>query len=135
MRKFLLTTYLYILLAPAALLGVGAASNQVVLWENQGKFPVLVNDKLADHQRDDGTTVVGPDGFIDMEHVRMSSATHLNFLADIVNLGGDIYSVGDGLIYLGEWLGGFAMPLYVFTVTLKLRRLSYVNSDGNNYRG
>lgn len=129
---------LWILLLPYGVYTLGAASNQAVLIANHDTFPVLVNDtKLADFRKpakvvslDD---ILGPpmrpqpspvdDGMIDDVHCRMTSKTHLNFLADIFDLKSEgIYSIGDFLIMLSEWLSTFTFYVWGFSVIRKLQK-------------
>jgi hypothetical protein len=124
MFKFLRKTALWILLSPIALQVVGAASNQLVLIANRDTFPVNVNAvKLKSHMEDEQPIVL-VDGtvMIDDVHCIMSSKTHLNFLADEFDLG-NIYSVGDFGIVLGEYLWGFAPLVWGVVIFEKLRRL------------
>jgi hypothetical protein len=60
-------------------------------------------------------------GYLDEVHVVMTSRTHLNLLADWIDLGA-IYSIGDALLELGEWGFGLMFPLFVFDVARKLRK-------------
>ena len=101
MFKFLRKTSLYILAIPVLLFGLGAASNQVVLQANNDRFPVLINEtKVREFNSEKvelgpmSITVVKPanvdsDGvvMIDDTHCVMTSKTHLNFLADVFDLG------------------------------------------------
>ena len=133
MFKFLRKTSLYILAIPVLLFGLGAASNQVVLQANNDRFPVLINEtKVREFNSEKvelgpmSITVVKPanvdsDGvvMIDDTHCVMTSKTHLNFLADVFDLG-NIYSIGDFLLMLGEWLMGFAPFVFLFDVVRKL---------------
>jgi len=86
---------LWAILLPYALSFLGVALNQLVILENDGKFPVMMNPKWYAQQQPDMT------GMIDDVHCVMTSQTHLNLLADIFNFGG-IYSVGDLLIDAGK---------------------------------
>ena len=139
-RKFLSVTFLWVLLLPAALQILGALSNQVVLWANHDKFPVMVNPvKLqvmtgADPaENPDGTVtvrgghfVILPDGTIMMDptHCLMTKQTHLNFLADVFDFHDAIYSIGDLGLELGEWLGDFCPYLWGFLICLKVYKLT-----------
>ena len=137
MFKFLRKTSLYILAIPVLLVGLGAASNQVVLQANNDRFPVLINEtKVREFNSEKvelgpmSITVVKPanvdsDGvvMIDDIHCVMTSKTHLNFLADVFDLG-NIYSIGDFLLMLGEWLMAFAPFVFVFDVVRKLKALA-----------
>jgi hypothetical protein len=58
--------------------------------------------------------------YLDDTHVIMTSKTHLNFLADWIDLKEATYSIGDFLLMLGEWLGAFAPFLFAFDVIRKL---------------
>jgi len=58
------------------------------------------------------------DGMLDDVHCVMTSKTHLNFLADVFDLKEAIYSVGDFLLMLGEWLWSF-VPIVWVTLILK----------------
>ena len=138
MFKFLRKTSLYILAAPLLFTFLGAASNQIVLIANHDKFPVMWNDykvaqydlmlhKVAAGKDKDAAEQAGfdivaleEDGFIDDTHCVMTPDTHLNLLGDIVDLKDATYSVGDGLIELGEWLGSFSLFLFLFDVVRKL---------------
>jgi hypothetical protein len=109
LKNALCKSFLYVLLAPTAIGFLGAASNQLVLIANHDTFPVLVNGtQLAHFQRDDlkGTLM------IDDVHCIMTSKTHLNALADIFDFHDGIESIGDMLMGLGEWLGGFCVFLW-----------------------
>ena len=106
---------LWVLLAPYAVSYMGFASNQLVLIANHDKFPVLLNEKAR--------TSFNPDanGLIDERHCVMTKQTHLNALADIFDLHTAWYSVGDGLLFTGEWLESFCFFVWVALVIQKLR--------------
>lgn len=106
--NYLRKTFLWILLLPYALGFLGAASNQLVLVANHGKFPVMLNPRWNTNQQPDS------DGMIDDVHCVMSAETHLNLLSDIFNFHHGILSVGDLLLgwsddmlpyTWGIWLG------------------------------
>lgn len=100
MKSFISKTYLWIVALPYALILLGAASNQLVLIANGGKFPVMVNEyALPDN----------PKGMFDAEHCVMTGSTRLNALADIFHFGTEVDSIGDLTIDLG----GFLQPLTV----------------------
>jgi len=61
-----------------------------------------------------------PAGMIDDTHCLMTSKTHLNFLADVFDRGNGIYSIGDFLLSLSEWLGAFSLAIWVFEVIRRL---------------
>ena len=132
-RQFLSKTFLYVLLAPWAVLGTGIASNQAVLIANHDRFPVMLNAvKLGDMLGQSeplaiptppfvspAPKVALPDGMIDNVHCVMTDETHLNFLADVFDLG-SIYSIGDFAIMMGEWLNTFVPFVWVALVIRKL---------------
>jgi hypothetical protein len=118
--SFLKRTYLWLLLLPIALIFTGAFLNQVVLIANGDHFPVLANGTVLS-QRADSMALDGNYVMIDDVHCVMSAKTHLNFLADIWDLGHDYYSIGDGLLILGEWLLGILPWIWGAAV---VRRLS-----------
>ena len=134
MFKFLRKTALWIVIAPWALFGLGAASNQAVLWANHDKFPVMVNtlkervmvaQAQANYKElaaDAGIDPTLPAGMIDDTHCVMTDKTHLNFLADVFDLKDGIYSIGDFTILLGEWMSGFAPFIWMFEVCRRLRQ-------------
>ena len=133
MFAFLRKTSLYILTIPVLFTFLGAASNQLVLIENHDTFPVMVNDRklaaMADHDKQSVETKFKPTPaekqddtvYLDDVHVEMTSHTHLNFLADIFDMKDAIYSIGDFMLILGDWLWAFAPFLFAFDVIRKLK--------------
>ena len=133
MRKFLKilhSSFLWVLLAPFAVQGIGTASNQAVLIANHDKFPVMVNavklDEYTGEPKIDivtvltGTPSAETDAtYIDDVHIVMTSDTHLNALADIFDFHSAIYSIGDGLLMLGDWLSGFCPMVFLALVFKK----------------
>jgi hypothetical protein len=124
MFKFLRKTALWIVLVPALIFGVGVASNQAVLVANHDRFPVMWNsykaasyalsiEKEAADAEDSGNEDARVqaafdlealhDGYLDDTHVLMTSKTHLNFLADWIDLKSATYSLGDLAIDAGDW--------------------------------
>ena len=140
MFNFFRKTSLYILAVPVLFTLLGAASNQVVLIANHDTFPVMVNDKkLAEmtetkekfpvmelklHKVFKPTPAQEKNDavMLDDVHCAMTSKTHLNALADIFDLKDAIYSIGDFMLMLGEWLGSFTFAIFVFDVVRKLRK-------------
>ncbi len=119
-RKFLRSSLLYILVAPYILFGLGVASNQAVLIANHDKFPVMVNPVKLAHMLPDGVTILPRRSqMIDTVHETMTKDTHLNALADIFDMG-TIYSIGDFMLQLGEWLMGFTPFVWGYAVIKKL---------------
>jgi hypothetical protein len=87
--NFLRRTFLWILLLPYALGYLGAASNQLVLVANHGKFPVMRNPVVE-------ALTPNLQGMTDSVHCFMTDETHLNLLADIFNFkSAGIWSIGD----------------------------------------
>ena len=121
MFKFLRKTSLYLLAAPLLVTFLGIASNQVVLIANHDKFPVMLNQqKIQVFTKEQPAEVSDNVVMLDNVHCVMTSDTHLNFLADVFDLG-DIYSIGDFLLMLGGWAFSFAPFLFVFDVIRKLK--------------
>lgn len=107
MRRLLGVTMLWVLILPYVLIGTGAASNQLVLIANHDKFPVMLNEAARAGFKPD------ENGLIDKEHCVMTEATHLNVLADIFDFHSGWFSVGDGLVILGEWLNSFTLYVWI----------------------
>ena len=136
MFKFLRKTSLYILAIPALAYGLGFSSNQAVLMANHDRFPVLLNEQkvrdLSSEKVDLGPlsfivakpAEVDSDGVVmlDDDHCVMTKETHLNALADVFDLKDATYSIGDFLLYMGEYLFGFAPFIFLFDVVRKLRK-------------
>lgn len=103
---------LYILAIPFLLILLGAAANQAVVAANHDTFPVMVNDaRLAN----DGINCAnGKVCMIDQIHSVMTPSTHLNFLADWIDLQSAIYSPGDLLLMLGDFLLKYAPLVWAF---------------------
>ena len=127
--SFLRKTSLYLLAVPALCFFLGAASNQAVLIANHDRFPVMLNDTktaiFADKLNSEEIPSliyhsIVKDGMIDETHCLMTPQTHLNILADVFDLG-SIYSVGDFLLILADWLWAFMPFLFVFDVVRKLK--------------
>jgi hypothetical protein len=109
LRNVFFGAYLWILAVSPALQGIGTVSNQLVLWANGDKFPVMLSPvKIA---------ALTPDanGMIDPIHCVMTSATHLNWLADIWDFHSQIDSIGDLTLDFSDWL---ASPLFFIWLTL-----------------
>ena len=134
MFNFLRKTSLYILAVPVLFTLLGAASNQVVLIANHDTFPVMVNDKklaeMTGPREQKAINFNKPQPAFEIEdavmldevHCAMTSKTHLNALADIFDRKDAIYSIGDFMLMLGEWLGSFTFAIFVFDVVRKLRK-------------
>lgn len=101
---------LWIVIIPLALILLGTASNQAVLIANHDKFPVMFNGV-------NGSGIeVGQMFHGDDVHCMMGPSTHLNFLADIFDFHDGLYSIGDGLLYIGLWLWQYAPAVWIFTL-------------------
>ena len=110
MFRIFRVSMLWVLLLPYACTFVGAASNQLVLIANHDKFPVMVNEaKRVKYEPD-------ANGLIDSEHCVMTNETHLNALADVFDLKDGIYSIGDFLLMLGDWLSQFCLYVWIALV-------------------
>lgn len=109
---------LYIVAIPVFCIVFGAGLNQIVMIANHDKFPVMVNrDKTKSEDIPEG---LAPGDMMDGEHVVMSDSDKLKFLADIFDLG-NIYSVGDGFIELGEYGLSFAPFVWVYAICRKVQ--------------
>lgn len=124
---------LWILLLPLLIGFTGAASNQLVLAANHDKFPVMVNErKLREFEDRDakaenviqalgnlvGVNIVPPkqdidDDMLDDVHCVMSEKTHLNFLADWIDMHTAMMSPGDMLIDFGGFLQEYAFVFWL----------------------
>jgi len=142
MLNFLRKTSLYILAVPLLFTALGIASNQAVLQANHDSFPVLINERKlakylaednAEQKKDDPSTwlfrpipvrTTDDAVFLDNVHVVMTKDTHLNALADVFDLG-NIYSVGDFSLMLGDWLWAFAPFVFGFDAVRKLNQREY----------
>lgn len=132
-----------VIAVPVLLIFAGAFSNQMVLVSNDACFPVQVNSaEIAKMLEKDPTppddfnefsilnatvkhVVKVPDAapsqdrvMLDTTHSVMRHSDHLKFLADWINLKDGVYSPGDELIILGEYLWAFA-PLSWLVLVIK----------------
>lgn len=107
---------LWVLIAPYPVMFVGAASNQLVLVANHDKFPVMFNERVRVKAKPD------VNGMIDNTHCVMTKQTHLNVLADIIDLHTGWYSIGDLFLMLGDWLSSFCSYVWLGLVLQKLCR-------------
>lgn len=118
MFKFIRTTMLWIILTPLAFTFTGALSNQVVLAANHDCFPVMINSAKQKDFTEQGAPVIDGITYLDDTHIVMTKYTHLNFLADWIDLKEAIYSPGDMLLELGDWSGIF-MPFVWGALVIK----------------
>jgi len=124
--------YWYLLVVPILLFCLGVASNQAVLIANHGKFPVMLN--AIQYERHCSLQGLEPDDIalmpadacakggqmIDPAHSVMGPNSNLKLLSDIFPIGRNIYSLGDGLLYLGDWLLSFTPYMWLALVIRKL---------------
>jgi hypothetical protein len=139
MLNFLRKTALWILFTPALIFGTGVASNQAVLVANHDRFPVMWNSYKAESlalsiekaaNSDDPAEAEQAafdlealhDGYLDDTHVLMTSKTHLNFLADWIDLKSATYSIGDLLIDIGEFGLKYAPVVWLTVAVQRLRK-------------
>lgn len=111
-RKLLIAS----LTLPYGLSYLGAALNQLVIIANHGKFPVMLNPAWDANFRaldENGISGISPAGMLDSVHCVMSSATHLNYLADIFNFHHGILSIGDLLIDAGNNLEPYCLGFFL----------------------
>lgn len=138
MKRFLAITRIWILAVPFLLSLLGAGLNQLVLRANGNRFPVQFNDykraqyRLAleiqaqDKNFDKAITAelalvaLKDQGFLDDTHIVMTPETHLNFLADWIDLHSAIYSPGDLLIESGDYLSDYAPLVWGAVLALAL---------------
>ena len=129
MRRFLRVSRLWILALPFVLTFLGAGLNQLVLIANGDKFPVMINqkklDKLtSDDDNDDSNFVptshlieaVPADGMLDDVHCVMTKNTHLNFLADYLDFKVAIFSPGDLILMLSDYIEPYTPFLWAVLV-------------------
>ena len=111
---------LWVMLLPLAVGFAGVVSNQLVLIANHDKFPVMLNEHKTNLHDAYGVALVGADGMLDDTHCVMTSETHLNGMADILDIKDVSYSIGDLLIVFGSWLWSFCPFLWGALVLRKL---------------
>lgn len=122
-------TYLYVLLIPAVLILAGAGLNQIVNIANSDRMPVLMNEVqlrnwIMNHPE---SISLIPIGMLDDRHCIMTKDTHLNFLADIIDVGDNTMSIGDAFIDTGEYIWTFAPFLWGFLITMKVTKYEIHN--------
>jgi hypothetical protein len=117
--QFIRKTMLWLLLLPTIAGFAGAASNQLVLYANNDKFPVMVNQRHLNSFVEGGADA---DGMIDDVHCVMTHNTHLNILADIFDLHTSIYSIGD---FLMMWNDTYGVFVYFLWAVLMITRRAY----------
>ena len=118
MKALFFKAKLYILALPLLLIFIGAAMNQAVIAANHDKFPVMLNEhraaKFIQNHKECFLGLVcvdvqaSDDGMLDEVHCLMTPSTHLNFLADWIDLHHGMYSPGDLLLMLGDYLLDYA---------------------------
>ena len=88
-------------LYPQAIVGsvmvvVGSTLNKIVMYANDGMMPVVPSFSDFTKYYQDGALEAAHD----MRHVIMSDSTKLNFLADYIDVGFSVISIGDVLVHL-----------------------------------
>ena len=88
-------------LYPQAIIGaimviVGSTLNRIVMYANDGKMPVLMSFSGFTKYYNDGAIEASND----VRHIMMTDTTKLNFLADYIDVGFSVLSVGDVLVHL-----------------------------------
>jgi hypothetical protein len=96
------------------------ADEKAAAGKHPDKHGIVYNSKISsDTVKAAGRRDLGPDGMIDDVHCVMVPSSHLKALSDIFDLG-SIYSVGDFLLMLSEWLGSFTPIMWLALVLRKL---------------
>jgi hypothetical protein len=108
---------LCLILLPYALYVLGAASNQLVIVANHGKFPVMENPAWVSHDLAAGNLT--EDGMTDDVHCIMTPETHLNFLADVFDFRDKIESIGDLLIDSGSLIHDYSFFILAGLILFK----------------
>ena len=140
--------YWYLIAIPLLATFLGAASNQAVLIANGDKFPVMYNNEKIHQscQTHDALAatpfialLLGPQApkliepkpakdedlcqnggkFLDDTHVIMDKDSHLKALADIFDMHDAVYSIGDFVLMLGEWMFDWASIAWLVLVIRK----------------
>ena len=140
MLSFLRKTALWIVLLPLLCFYTGGLSNQLVLAKNHDRFPVMWNSykaihlaqemEKASHSEDPDVAAqasfdleeLAEEGYLDDTHVLMTNKTHLNFLADWIDLHTATYSPGDILLDLGDKGMAYSPWIWAVVVIGRLRR-------------
>lgn len=83
-------------IAGALMVATGSALNRIVMNANDGRMPVTPSFSGITRYYQEGALEAAQD----MRHILMSDATKLNFLADYIDVGFSVISVGDVLVHL-----------------------------------
>lgn len=102
-----------LLFIPSAIYWLGAILNQIVMIANGAMMPVLMPG---------GCPADADGGILDPIHKCMTAATHLKFLADIINAHVFIGSLGDMFLFLGDAL---TWPAIFIAIGLVLGERAY----------
>jgi hypothetical protein len=92
--------------------------------EKKGKEEDVIEASIEQAAAEQELEMFEKYGIMDDAHTVMTSKTHLNFLADEFDLQDAVYSIGDGLLSLGEYLWEYAFLVWGLVVFNKLRALS-----------
>ena len=141
LKKLLKVPYWYLIAIPLLSIALGTVSNQVVLWANFDKFPVMSNNEKI-HQscqtpdrpkapKKDAPSILKPQPakdsdlcrnggiFLDDTHVIMTKDSKLKFLADIWDFHEVTYSIGDFFLMFAEWMLSWAPLAWLVLVIRK----------------
>ena len=80
----------------SGMVAVGSALNRIVMNANDGRMPVALSLSGFTNYYSEGALEASQDA----RHIIMSDATKLNFLADYIDVGFSIMSIGDVLVHL-----------------------------------
>ena len=83
-------------IAGAIMVVTGSALNRIVMHANGGMMPVIPSFSGFTKYYQEGALELSHD----VRHVLMSDATKLNFLADYIDVGFSVISIGDVLVHL-----------------------------------
>jgi hypothetical protein len=108
--------YWYLLAVPTFLYYLGGFFNLGVMALNHGQMPVLMPSDIA-----------AATGGFDDRHVLMTSATHLKFFCDWLNLGDGIASPGDILVWIGAATTNIGLALWA---ALMIKDVNSGDDDG-----
>lgn len=144
MFKWLRKTALWIIAVPVLAFALGSVTNEAVLVANHDRFPVMwseakcfehsvkLNKDLMDAMEAgdiDAAMMIQirkaefAQGYLDETHVLMTSKTHLNWLADWIQVRGEgTYSPGDYLLNAGIDGMEVMWPVWFIVALVKLSK-------------
>ena len=83
-------------IAGAFMVVTGSTLNRIVMYANGGRMPVILSFSGITKYYQEGALEASQD----VRHIIMSDATKLNFLADYIDVGFSVMSIGDVLVHL-----------------------------------